>query len=140
MRWKSFSLPRWKGLERRFSCCDPSTERSSRHAHVDGLDSTMRYQDEGQEIPFIFLHGDPTSSYLRRRVMPSIGAPLVRLFHNMSPPMSIGQIRTRRSVIAGLPLAAIVFGSVQAPAQKDAVPTIISKGAVMTMQTDLATG
>jgi haloalkane dehalogenase len=40
---------------------------------IDVLDSTMAYEDQGAGTPFVFLHGNPTSSYLWRRVLPGIG-------------------------------------------------------------------
>jgi haloalkane dehalogenase len=42
---------------------------------IDVLDSTIFYEDEGAGTPFVFLHGNPTSSYLWRGVLPRIGAP-----------------------------------------------------------------
>jgi haloalkane dehalogenase len=39
---------------------------------LDVLDSTMSYTDAGSGVPFVFLHGNPTSSYLWRRVVPRI--------------------------------------------------------------------
>ena len=35
----------------------------------------MFYEEAGAGIPFVFLHGNPTSSYLWRNVLPRIGAP-----------------------------------------------------------------
>ena len=43
------------------------TERS-----VPVLDSTMAYVEAGQGKPIVFLHGNPTSSYLWRNVMPHL--------------------------------------------------------------------
>jgi pimeloyl-ACP methyl ester carboxylesterase len=40
-------------------------------AHV--IDSTMFYRDTGTGVPLIFLHGNPTSSHLWRRVLPAVG-------------------------------------------------------------------
>lgn len=37
------------------------------------LDSTMSYQEAGAGAPIVFLHGNPTSSYLWRKVMPLMG-------------------------------------------------------------------
>ena len=37
------------------------------------LDSTMSYQEAGAGTPIVFLHGNPTSSYLWRKVMPLMG-------------------------------------------------------------------
>lgn len=42
---------------------------------IDVLDSTMAYEEAGVGTPLVFLHGNPTSSYLWRRVLPQIGAP-----------------------------------------------------------------
>ena len=39
------------------------------------LDSTMSYRDTGSGVPLVFLHGNPTSSYLWRHVMSAVGAP-----------------------------------------------------------------
>ncbi|MFG1685077.1 haloalkane dehalogenase [Nonomuraea sp. NPDC049269] len=37
------------------------------------LDSTMYYRESGAGAPIVFLHGNPTSSYLWRDVMPGVG-------------------------------------------------------------------
>ena len=42
---------------------------------IDVLDSTMFYEQAGSGTPLVFLHGNPTSSYLWRHVLPRIGAP-----------------------------------------------------------------
>ncbi|MGH8986132.1 MAG: haloalkane dehalogenase [Acidimicrobiia bacterium] len=42
---------------------------------IDVLDSTMFYEDAGAGPPFVFLHGNPTSSHLWRRVLPRVGEP-----------------------------------------------------------------
>ena len=39
---------------------------------VDVLDSTMFFQDGGSGRPVVFLHGNPTSSYLWRHVIPMV--------------------------------------------------------------------
>ncbi len=36
------------------------------------LDSTMFYRESGSGTPFVFLHGNPTSSYVWRNVIPNI--------------------------------------------------------------------
>ncbi|MFI6868502.1 haloalkane dehalogenase [Nocardia sp. NPDC050406] len=36
---------------------------------VDTLDSTMNYREQGEGAPIVFLHGNPTSSYIWRKVM-----------------------------------------------------------------------
>jgi haloalkane dehalogenase len=42
---------------------------------IEVLDSNMFYEEEGTGTPFVFLHGNPTSSYLWRQVLPGIGEP-----------------------------------------------------------------
>ena len=39
---------------------------------VDVLDSRMAYHERGQGAPVLFLHGNPTSSYLWRNVIPEL--------------------------------------------------------------------
>lgn len=39
------------------------------------LDSEMFYRESGTGIPFVFLHGNPTSSHVWRNVIPNIGSP-----------------------------------------------------------------
>ena len=36
------------------------------------LDSTMYYEDKGDGNPVVLLHGNPTSSYLWRNVIPEL--------------------------------------------------------------------
>lgn len=43
---------------------------TKQHAEVDGL--SMAYVDEGEGDAIVFLHGNPTSSYLWRNVMPHL--------------------------------------------------------------------
>lgn len=40
-------------------------------AHI--LDSAIHYRESGTGVPIVFLHGNPTSSYLWRHVMPATG-------------------------------------------------------------------
>jgi haloalkane dehalogenase len=40
---------------------------------VQVLDSTMSYQQTGEGVPLVFLHGNPTSSHLWRKVIPKVG-------------------------------------------------------------------
>jgi haloalkane dehalogenase len=42
---------------------------------VDVLDSTMFYEETGAGTPIVFLHGNPTSSYVWRNVLPKLGSP-----------------------------------------------------------------
>ncbi|HSG78572.1 MAG TPA: haloalkane dehalogenase [Acidimicrobiia bacterium] len=41
-------------------------------ATVDVLDTTMAFVDTGEGTPVVFLHGNPTSSYLWRNVIPHV--------------------------------------------------------------------
>jgi haloalkane dehalogenase len=41
---------------------------------IDVLDSTMYYEESGSSgTPFVFLHGNPASSHLWRKVLPAVG-------------------------------------------------------------------
>jgi haloalkane dehalogenase len=42
---------------------------------LDVLDSTIFYEERGAGTPFVFLHGNPTSSYIWRKVIPAFGQP-----------------------------------------------------------------
>jgi haloalkane dehalogenase len=42
---------------------------------INVLNSTMFYEEVGTGTPFVFLHGNPTSSHLWRNVLPRIGEP-----------------------------------------------------------------
>ena len=46
---------------------------------LDVLDSTMYYEEMGGGSPLVFLHGNPTSSYLWRRILGKIGQPGLRI-------------------------------------------------------------
>lgn len=46
---------------------------------IDVLDSTMYYEEIGTGTPFVFLHGNPTSSHLWRNVLPGVQGPVRRL-------------------------------------------------------------
>jgi haloalkane dehalogenase len=37
------------------------------------LDSTMHYEETGTGTPFVFLHGNPTSSHIWRHILPAMG-------------------------------------------------------------------
>ena len=49
-----------------------SVEESYRKKHTSVLGSEMAYVDEGEGDPIVFLHGNPTSSYLWRNVIPHL--------------------------------------------------------------------
>jgi haloalkane dehalogenase len=51
------------------SAADPHPRRRAR-----ALDTEMAYVDTGQGDPVVFLHGNPTSSYLWRNVIPPVAA------------------------------------------------------------------
>ncbi|MFF0292072.1 haloalkane dehalogenase [Kitasatospora sp. NPDC004614] len=42
---------------------------------ADVLDSTMFYEEAGSGTPFVFLHGNPSSSHLWRKVLPELDLP-----------------------------------------------------------------
>ena len=42
--------------------------------YVDVAGSKMHYIDEGSGDPILFLHGNPTSSYLWRNIIPHVTA------------------------------------------------------------------
>src|SRR5713226_6161181 len=50
-----------------------STDRHPRR-RVAVLDTEMSYADTGQGNPIVFLHGNPTSSYLWRNIIPYVSA------------------------------------------------------------------
>jgi haloalkane dehalogenase len=45
------------------------------------LDSTIHYEERGKGMSYIFLHGNPTSSYVWRNIMPLIGESV----HSLAP-------------------------------------------------------
>jgi haloalkane dehalogenase len=49
-----------------------STEEISYRKHVDVLDTSMAYVDVGVGDPIVFLHGNPTPSYLWRNIIPHL--------------------------------------------------------------------
>jgi len=42
------------------------------HEYIEVMGSLMAYVDEGEGDPILFLHGNPTSSYLWRNIMPHV--------------------------------------------------------------------
>ena len=48
--------------------CAISTEASSYRKRVNIYDTNMAYVDVGEEDPIVFLHGNPTLSYLWRQI------------------------------------------------------------------------
>src|SRR5260221_5944343 len=42
--------------------------------HIAVLDTEMSYVDTGEGDPIVFLHGNPTSSYLWRNIIPYVSA------------------------------------------------------------------
>src|SRR5437899_10064263 len=51
---------------------EPMTERPLTKKTVDVLGSSMAYHERGEGAPVLFLHGNPTSSYLWRDVIPEL--------------------------------------------------------------------
>ena len=49
-----------------------STEDASYRKHVAVLDTNMAYVDVGEGDPIVFLHGNPTPSYLWRNIIPHL--------------------------------------------------------------------
>jgi len=49
-----------------------STEQMAFRERVQVLDTTMAYVDVGDGDPIVFLHGNPTPSYLWRNIIPSL--------------------------------------------------------------------
>jgi len=49
-----------------------STEFSFQSNYVDIVNSQLHYVDEGEGTTFLFLHGNPTSSYLWRNIIPYV--------------------------------------------------------------------
>ena len=49
-----------------------STEDSSYRKRIPVLDTTMAYIDVGEGDPIVFLHGNPTPSYLWRHIIPYV--------------------------------------------------------------------
>ncbi len=62
------------GLAEQIDCVDTITIA---HRRVDVLDSPMAYQEAGRGRIVVFLHGNPTSSYVWRNVLPAL-APRAR--------------------------------------------------------------
>ncbi|WP_312872553.1 haloalkane dehalogenase [Rhizobium viscosum] len=52
-----------------------SDSRNKAMPSLQVLNSTMFYRDSGTGTPFVFLHGNPTSSYVWRNVIPHVGSP-----------------------------------------------------------------
>ncbi|MEV4292099.1 haloalkane dehalogenase [Nonomuraea bangladeshensis] len=46
---------------------------------IDVLGSSLHYEDSGEGVPFVFLHGNPSSSRAWRDVLPGVSAPGRRL-------------------------------------------------------------
>jgi haloalkane dehalogenase len=49
-----------------------STEDSSYRKRLSLLDTNMAYVDAGEGDPIVFLHGNPTPSYLWRNIIPHL--------------------------------------------------------------------
>ena len=51
---------------------DVSAEFPYESQYIEVLGSQMHYVDKGEGDPIVFLHGQPTSSYLWRNIMPHL--------------------------------------------------------------------
>ena len=111
---------------------------------VDVLGSTMFYQEAGAGTPVVFLHGNPTSSHLWRKVIPLAGpgrllAPertrerplcdLLREGNRRSPfgarrawdpagPLELGALRRAGGSGSGATSCHAVLGLVRSPARR----------------------
>jgi haloalkane dehalogenase len=52
--------------------CEISTEEVSYRKRVTVLDTNMAHVDVGEGDPIVFLHGNPTPSYLWRNIIPRV--------------------------------------------------------------------
>jgi haloalkane dehalogenase len=77
------------------SSADPHPRR-----RIAVLDSEMSFVDVGQGDPIVFLHGNPTWSYLWRNIIP-YAAPLGRCLAPDLVGMAVGQIATGRHCLYG---------------------------------------
>ena len=68
-------------LEQEISATFPYTSR-----YIDVLGSKLHYIDEGQDDPILFLHGNPTSSYLWRNIIPHAASCSADLSPSLPPP------------------------------------------------------
>ena len=68
-------------LEQEISATFPYTSR-----HIDVLGSKLHYIDEGQGDPILFLHGNPTSSYLWLNIIPHVASCSADLSPSLPPP------------------------------------------------------
>jgi len=77
------------------SAADPYERR-----RVKVLDTEMAYVDVGKGDPVVFLHGNPTSSYLWRNVIPHV-EPLARC---LAPDLGVGIVESAQERCHGRPL------------------------------------
>src|SRR5438309_7320749 len=59
-------------LDSMMEAAQPMTEQPLTKKTVDVLGSRMAYHERGMGAPVVFLHGNPTSSYLWRDVIPEL--------------------------------------------------------------------
>jgi pimeloyl-ACP methyl ester carboxylesterase len=86
---------------------DCSTAGESHFVDVHG--SAMHYIEAGSGDPIVFLHGNPTSSYIWRGVLPRLAA--ARAVHRTGPDRhgTVCQAEERVSVRRPSPLSGRVF-------------------------------
>ena len=51
---------------------DPMRRMTMEKSRVEVLGSEMAYVEEGEGDPIVFLHGNPTSSFLWRNILPHV--------------------------------------------------------------------
>lgn len=96
-----------------------SAEFGFRPNYIEVLGSRMHYIDEGQGDPIVFLHGNPTSSYLWRNIIPyltpharCIAPDLIGMGRSDKPDIGyriVDHIRYMDAFIKGLGLKDITF-------------------------------
>jgi hypothetical protein len=65
---KSMNLDLEKGIVTNMANTTLSSQK--KYQHILGLE--MAYVEEGQGDPIVFLHGNPTSSYVWRKILPYV--------------------------------------------------------------------
>ena len=67
------------------TCADATSSADSHpRQRVSVLDTEISYADVGEGDPIVFLHGNPTSSYLWRNIIPQVD----RLGRCLAPDLS----------------------------------------------------
>src|SRR5438093_1386152 len=73
-RWRvAVGRPHWFATSPYCSTHRRSSEGNTAMPDTPVLDSTVHHTETGTGTPFVFLHGNPASSYMWRNVLPRIG-------------------------------------------------------------------